>query len=219
MKKIWLIIPVLAVSAIYNSCSNNHLPPDSGVCFESKIKPIIVNNCAITGCHDAQSHKEGLDLSTYKGIKEIVNISSPSNSRLVKYMSRTDNERMPPAPASAISAENQALILQWIEEGAYNSTNCATSSCDTTAFTYTAVIKPIMETNCLGSGCHNATDKKAGYDLSTYAGVKNCVDGGLFVSSIIQDGNASNMPKGGNKLGTCDITKIQKWVAAGAPNN
>jgi hypothetical protein len=29
----------------------------------------------------------------------------------------------------------------------------------------------------------------------------------------------SPMPKGGNKLPACQIAKVRRWVAAGAPNN
>lgn len=215
----WRIIPLLIAAILYESCTYNHVPPDGGICFETQILPIIKSNCANSGCHDAQTKKEGFDFSSYKGIKKAVNVGSPSSSELLTYMSRTDEKRMPPSPAAMVSKENQDLILQWIQEGAWNTTNCTAATCDSTEFKYSTSIKTIMETNCLGSGCHNSTDKSAGYDLSAYTGVENCATSGALVSSVIQDGNTSFMPKNGAKLGNCDITKIQKWVAAGAPNN
>lgn len=219
MKKSWLIIPFIIAALIYESCTYNHIPPDGGICFETQILPIINSNCANSGCHDAKTHKEGYDFSSYNGIKKAVSLTSPSSSKLLTYMSRTDEKRMPPAPAAMVSKENQALILKWIQEGAWNTSNCTAPSCDTTEFKYSTSIKKILETNCLGAGCHNSTDQGGGYDLSAYAGVKYCINGGSFISAIIHDGNASPMPKGGNKIAICDITKIQKWVAAGAPNN
>lgn len=56
--------------------------------------------------------------------------------------------------------------------------------------------------------------------LADYAGVKNCVESSLFISSIIWDGNAAQMPKNSSaQIDACSIAKIQKWVDAGSPNN
>lgn len=40
---------------------------DSLNTYNGKIKILIDGNCAKSGCHDAISHEEGIDLSTYNG--------------------------------------------------------------------------------------------------------------------------------------------------------
>jgi hypothetical protein len=56
--------------------------------------------------------------------------------------------------------------------------------------------------------------------LENYAGVKSSVVNGKFLSSILWDGNAVQMPKNSpTKLSDCSIAQIQKWIDAGAANN
>lgn len=94
-----------------------------------------------------------------------------------------------------------------------------TGGCDTTNVTYNAKIKPIVDASCATAGCHNAAAASAGYDLSTYSGVKASVDDGSFYGSINYDPNFSKMPKNGNQLDQCSISKIKIWIDAGALNN
>jgi hypothetical protein len=93
--------------------------------------------------------------------------------------------------------------------------------CDTTSVTYSTSVKPILDTKCAVAGCHNAQAQAAGINLSSHAGIQNYleVSADRFISSIARDGNASEMPKGGNKLPECEITLIRTWVNAGFPNN
>ena len=93
-----------------------------------------------------------------------------------------------------------------------NDTN--TNGCDTAkAITYTADLKEIFQTNCLG--CHSAGASN-GIDLSTYNGAKNIAN--KLVGSVTWDGTASNMPKSStSKINDCSIGKIKKWVESGTP--
>ena len=94
--------------------------------------------------------------------------------------------------------------------------------CDTVSVSYANDIVPIMNSKCSYSGCHAGANAAAGIPLETFAGVKEYLDAdkARFISSIIWDGNASNMPKGASsKMIDCNINTIKAWINAGYPNN
>ena len=94
--------------------------------------------------------------------------------------------------------------------------------CDTVSVSYATDIVPIMNSKSSVSGCHAGVNAAAGIPLDTYDGVKAYLDAdkARFISSIIWDGNASNMPKGASaKMSDCNINTIRAWINAGYPNN
>jgi hypothetical protein len=94
--------------------------------------------------------------------------------------------------------------------------------CDTVSVSYATDIVPIMNSKCSVSGCHAGVNAAAGIPLDTYDGVKSYLDAdkARFISSIIWDGNASNMPKGASaKMSDCNINTIRAWINVGYPNN
>ena len=88
-------------------------------------------------------------------------------------------------------------------------------SCDTTTVAYAANIAPIINRDC--AGCHSGGSPSAGISLYDYTSVKNYMTSNRLVlmGSVKQDGTASNMPKGGNKISTCEINKLEAWVNQG----
>ncbi len=101
--------------------------------------------------------------------------------------------------------------------------NGSNMTCDTTnaVISYSADIVPIMNTSCgaNNNSCHSS-NSSTNILLDFWAGVNYSASTGKFTSSIIWDGNASNMPKnGGVKLNSCEIKKIVRWVNMGAPDN
>ena len=85
------------------------------------------------------------------------------------------------------------------------------SQCDTTSVGYTKSIEPMLSAYC--TGCHGASANSDGggirfdsYDLTKQN-----------FSAIIGDVKTGKMPKGGNKLSDCKITTLEKWKAAGMP--
>lgn len=91
-------------------------------------------------------------------------------------------------------------------------------ACDTTAVKYSTIVAPILTTSC--NYCHGGTAANgAGIVLDTYATTKVYVDNGKLLNSILQNGKASAMPKGGGKLDACSINKITNWINKGAINN
>jgi hypothetical protein len=94
-------------------------------------------------------------------------------------------------------------------------TSDSTQAPDTIRFK--ADIKPIFQTNCAQSGCHN----QAGilnYALKEYEGIKRGVTQGRVLGAINHKEGYYNMPNG-RKLPDTTITKVERWADSGAPKN
>ncbi len=183
------------------------------VYFVNTIKPLIISNCAMAGCHDAVSRAEGINLTTYNGIMREVVAGNATKSELYKSMVRTDRERMPPPPMAAFTSDKLAQVRNWINQGARNN-GC--SSCDSTDIKFSTAVKVIIQNKC--QGCHNPNSLGGGIDLSTYTAIKATALSGKLVGSISWISGFSKMPQTA-KLPDCEIAQIQKWVAAGSLNN
>ncbi|MBK9017722.1 MAG: hypothetical protein IPM82_28795 [Saprospiraceae bacterium] len=192
--------------------------PDS-VYFEQQVLPILASNCAQSGCHDVQSHEEGVILTSYDKVKSTggINLSNPSNSKIYKSLNESGEERMPPPPSVALTAEQKALILKWIQQGAQNLT--CDGACDTTNVTFSLVVKPLMDLKCVG--CHGNNSPGGGIKLTTHAEVKAQADNGKLWGSINHDSGYKAMPypAGSNKMPQCELDVIRIWIEAGALNN
>lgn len=85
--------------------------------------------------------------------------------------------------------------------------------CSTINSGYSTQIKPIIEANCLSSGCHN--NGSANGDFTIYSGLKAKADNGSFYNRVIEQ---KNMPLS-KELSMDELKKIKCWLNAGAPNN
>lgn len=188
--------------------------PDSAY-FVNDILPIISSNCTMSGCHDNITHADGVELTSYTKIMRYVKPGDAADSKLYKVIIKTNNDRMPPPPMPPLTAAQKALIEKWINQGAKNN-NC-TGSCDTAIFTYSAAVKPVINTKCYG--CHNPANLGGNIDLSTYNAVRTVALNGKLYGSVAQQPGYSPMPKNSAKLSDCEIRQIQKWIGAGALNN
>ena len=188
-------------------------PLDTMVCFESEILPLFVSNCAMSGCHDALTQAEEIQLTSYGTIRPEVSPFHPNSGDVMESIL---DGSMPPNPYSNLTSSQITLIQQWINQGAQNTTNCA-NTCDSTAFKYAADIAPIMSTFC--NGCHGGSFPSAGINTSTWSGLQASVTNGSLLGSVQHTGGFSFMPKGTAMMDECNITKIRKWIQAGALNN
>lgn len=190
---------------------------DSSICFERDILPIFISNCAKSGCHDGNGESDYV-LNSYNNIvrKGIVP-GNPEASKIYTSMTGSGEDLMP-KDSPPLSAAQLGLIKQWIYSGAVNGTNCS-STCDTTNFTYSGAIKPMIDNYCLG--CHSsssAASSGGGVIMDSYDRVKALGLNDSLVKAITGSGYAI-MPQGGAPLSDCQVTQVKKWVAAGAPNN
>ena len=223
MKKISISIFIITSIFVGVSCNKDktQAPPEpcdpSKVYFEQDVLPIIQSNCAKSGCHDAGSHLEGLNLTTYNGIMEIVKKGNANDSKLHKVITDNDpSDIMPPPPSAPLTAAQINIIDYWIAEGALDN-RCENSNCNSTNMSFATDIKPTIDANCLG--CHSsAGGTSGGYDFSTYNGVKSAVTNNKLYESIVQTGSAVSMPPA-SKLSQCKIDQVKSWIDAGAPNN
>jgi hypothetical protein len=185
------------------------------VYFVNEIQPIINSSCAMSGCHDAVTRAEGVELTTYAKIIRYVTPFKTSGSKLYTESLKTDKDRMPPAPMPALTSLQLSKISKWINQGAFN--NQCTGGCDTTNFTYSGAVLIMNDTYC--KGCHNPASLGGGIDLSTYASLKVQAANGKYLGSIKHGTGFLAMPKGSTKLSDCQIRQVEKWIQAGMQNN
>jgi hypothetical protein len=187
------------------------------VCFQNEILPIFLGHCAKSGCHDAASHQNGYVFDSYANIvRNGITPYRAANSKVYKVLFETGNDKMPLPPDPDLSADQKALIGRWINEGAQNTTNCG-STCDTTVFTYSGAINPLLTNRC--TGCHGGPAPTGGINLTTYAGVRTVALNGKLYGAVSHAPGYVAMPQNGAQLEACQITQIRKWIAAGALNN
>ena len=212
------------VDTIGNNGNNNNGGTTGTTCskdtsyFVQQVLPLLQSSCAMSGCHDAITHKEGIRLDSYAYIISSggIQVSNPTNSKIYRVMVNTGEEQMPPSPAAAMTSAQLATISKWIGQGAKNN-SCIESGCDTINVKYSTHIKPIIQNTC--QGCHSGTAPGGGISLATYAGVKAIADNGKLFGSISHLTGYSAMPKNGNKLTDCQTTMVKLWINQGAPDN
>ncbi|MFM8805871.1 MAG: c-type cytochrome domain-containing protein [Sphingomonadales bacterium] len=224
------IVLALLVATLILACTHETTNPNSpsntpsfsstcssdSVYFVNEVLPIINSNCAMSGCHDAATRADGVQLTSYSTIMKYVKAGNAADSKLYKVIIDTDpGDRMPPPPRSPLTAAQIAKIQKWINQGAKN--NSCGSSCDANVFTYSGAVKLMLDTKCVG--CHSATSPGGNINLLTYASVRTVALNGKLYGSIAHQSGFSPMPKNSAKLSDCEITQVQRWIAAGALNN
>jgi hypothetical protein len=186
------------------------------VYFQNKVLPLLNSGCAMSGCHDAITHKDGVELTSYAKIISTGGViaGNPAGSDLYKVLNKSGSDRMPPPPTAGFTQAQKDIIYKWILQGAKNN---ACNDCDTAVFTYSGAVLPLMNTYC--KGCHNPSSLGGGIDVSTYASVKAIATNGKLMGSIRHTAGYIAMPQGSSKLSDCKIQQIQKWIFAGTLNN
>jgi len=200
-----------------NNTGQSTCDPDS-VYFQTQVLPILVSNCAMSNCHNAADHKEGIILDSYANVMATGDITPgrAGNSEIYEVLIESDPEdRMPLSPASPLTNAQIDLIYTWIEQGALN--NTCSNSCDTTNVTFSGTIFPMMQNSC--TGCHSGSNPSGQIDLSNYQNISAMAINGRLLGSVKRDPGYSPMPRGGNKLPDCQIDQIRIWIQNGTLNN
>lgn len=186
------------------------------VYFENEILPLLISNCAMSGCHDAQTRAEGINLTNYAGVISGGEVSPgrPGSSDLYEVLIETRLDKlMPPPPYPALPADKIARVRKWIEQGAKNNACRDTSACDTSNIRFSTHIQPILQANCVG--CHGNNNPSAGINLTTLAGVQAIGNNGKLVGSVSKLSGFVPMPPAGNGLSNCHINQIKAWINQG----
>jgi hypothetical protein len=82
---------------------------------------------------------------------------------------------------------------------------------------YQTNIVPLLQQNCYN--CHSAAVNTAGITLEGYDHLMQYVNNGKFLGAVRHDAGFKPMPQLAPKLGACEISKIEHWIADGAQNN
>lgn len=110
-----LILIIIILGALSSSCYYDNeeelypkapLPDSLKVSYESHIKSIMTNSCALAGCHVSGAGQ--LDLSNYSNVKLIADNGKLEERVLIQ-------KNMP--PAGPLSQNDQELIKRWLETG------------------------------------------------------------------------------------------------------
>ena len=185
--------------------------PDT-VYFQQTILPLITSNCAMSGCHDAISHKEGVILTDYAHIRAYSSTTNPAGSTL--YRSIVTGYMPPKGP---LASTQIASLLKWMQQGAKNNSCVASGNCVATNVSFANTVLPTLRTNC--TGCHSGTTPSAGIDLNSYATVKVQAANGKLVGSISHSTGFIPMPSATVSISACEINQIKAWIAEGTLNN
>jgi uncharacterized membrane protein len=107
---------------IMTSCAYNKTPepipvtPDecAQITFSKNIKPIIEQNCAVSGCHATNGIGNDYgNFETYEGLKIKVDQGQVRNRVFVV-------KDMPPAPYGPLTTEESRALECWLNNGAPN---------------------------------------------------------------------------------------------------
>lgn len=97
-----------------------------------------------------------------------------------------------------------------------------TANCVTENMSYANDVWPVISASC--TGCHSGANPSGGISLENYSDVNAAAligagnYGSLYGVISYASGN-SPMPKGGDKLSDCTISKIKAWIDQGATDN
>jgi len=234
-----LLIAILC-AGLLSGCKHEPLVPISGngnngngngngipcnpnlVYFDQQVLPILINNCATTGCHNAITQEDGVVLTSYDNVMNTGDIetSDPYDSDFWEMINESDpSERMPPATSPQLTYEEYTLISLWLAQGAQN-LHCDDNlgPCDSTSVSFTGDIDPIIQSKCVN--CHiTSQPSNLNIVLTNYAGVSSAAASGQLLGAVTHDPLFQPMPKGGVQLNNCEIAMFRKWISDGALNN
>ena len=214
-KNVGWAVAALGLVLFVAACKKEYIQNVNPVCFEQEVLPIFQSNCTQSGCHNSSSRQSGYDFSNYEGIMRAVKPGDYKGST-VYHITTTPFGIMPPSPYNRLSDEQITTIALWIDQGA-NNLPCQVTACDTTNVTFSSSVMPLLDTYC--NGCHGGSAPSGDINLTNYSGVKASADNGKLLGSVKWASGYVAMPQGSNKLSSCNIAKIEKWIVSGAKND
>lgn len=192
--------------------------------FNRDLQPLFNASCAFGGCHDANTASSGVILDNYFNVFNTADVrpGEPDKSDLYEVLTETDPDKLMPKSSGPWSPENIEMVRLWIMQGAKNykcidtTTNDTTiaDTCITANMSYSMDVVPIFTSyGCIG--CHSGGSVL----LNSYTGTKIVVDNGRLAGAINHDAGFQAMPQGQAQMDSCDLAKVNAWIADGAPNN
>lgn len=180
-------------------------------------------------CHNGSTSP---NLTSYSTLMSGTDVTpgNPAQSKLYTYC----QSGMMPISGGQLSSAELAELYNWIAAGAAQvppaQTGTATGSNGGTGqvgggttspqtASFATINTTILKPSCVA--CHNGTTASGGYNFSSYATtIQAVVAGNAAMSNLYIDVANGNMPLGGaSPLTASQISLIQSWINAGAPNN
>lgn len=222
MRKSIVLAGIFAIAIA--SCVHEPFAPDpgticdqGGVDFTNEVLPLLNSNCGMSGCHGQGSAEDGFSVESYSSIMDEVERYDLGESDLWEVINDSDpDDRMPPPPASALTAAQKDLIKRWIMEGAQE-TDCGNTGCSYVAVPgYSLDIAAIADTYC-GGTCHAGSSPSGGFTLTSQSDWENAIDNRGLLDALTGSNGRSQMPPTG-ELDTCLINTIIRWDDTGRSN-
>jgi len=187
------------------------------ISFKFQVHPILVSNCAQSGCHNSKDREDGVDVETYEEVIKEVRVGDAARSEHYRSITRNPNHRkfMPERPRDPLLASEIQIIGDWINQGAEN-TDCITP-CTSTATSFSKDIQPLFKLYCYG--CHQAGDKQGAVSMEDYEHILDFVRDGSLLGSMKHDNAYVAMPLYLEKMTDCQIAQVENWIIEGAQNN
>lgn len=102
---------------------DNVVIPAQNVSYAQYIQPVLTAKCARAGCHDDQTQKGNLSLTSYSNTTAsylVVAPGYPQNSSLVLSVQGLTTSPMPPVGLPPLTINQIDGIKTWVKEGAKN---------------------------------------------------------------------------------------------------
>ncbi len=118
MTRLWLYFAVLVVI----SGNIALVSAGDGVVYSTQIAPVLRTYCV--SCHSRVEAQNGLSLQApddiLKGSENgiVLDLKNPADSRLLRVLTGTGDDHMPPSDEPQPSAEELTLLTKWISQGA-----------------------------------------------------------------------------------------------------
>lgn len=182
-------------------------------CYGRDVQPILMSSCAVSGCHDAGTRREGINFADYNSTMKTLKPGNPASSELYAAITAKQGTEhfMPPKPYSPLTKAAIDSIYSWIKRGALNE-ECA-SPCDTTGtITYQANIKSIIDLSC--ASCHGTSNPSGGITLTSLTELKKVAASGKLMGAVKRQAGFHPMPPT-YALNSCEVNQIALWIKQG----
>lgn len=113
---------LLTAALAFSSCRNEaDIPATPEITFSRDIQPILIANCAISGCHNSSDGEEPA-LETYEQVMSYgeVEAGNANKSELYRVVANRSWTVMPPGGYDLLDDRQIQAIYIWIEQGAKN---------------------------------------------------------------------------------------------------
>ena len=199
----------------------------TNVTFKSSVDPIFQTYCY--GCHSATNASGNVDLTNFDQLAILIN-----NGALLGSIRHDAGYSPMPKGSSKLSDCEIGTITIWVRDTTLTGSGGGGSTgntCDPDTVYFQNTVLPLLTSGCAVSGCHDATTRKHGVQLTDYSsimqtgGVSAGNPNGSKLYTILSSGGGGDkddgiMPPYPRAPFTTDQKNIVKnWILQGAKNN